>query len=456
MFKDFRDYLDYLEKNGKLARVKKPVNPRFGIAAGIRRTSDIDGPAILFENIEGYGGWRVAGGLCATQKLMALALGLPIDASEAQILQKYLECADKCVKPKLVKTGPVKEIILKGDDIDLTKFPVPTYSEKDAGPYFTSGVEFARHPETGKGNASIHRRKLLGKKQTALLAPPRQHLAAMIAAAEKKGRGLGIATVMGCDPSITIASQIKAPFGVDELEIAGGFRGAPIEVVKCETIDVLVPANAEIVIEGVTVPGERTPCGPFGEYPGNYITTGGEAVRPAFVVNVTAITMRKDAVFQAMLTGMPMTENHWLKKWALAAEAYEEASKVAEVKALNITPGGTAVYHAVVSIEKRHEMQPRNIILNLLSGRAGIRHVIVVDTDINVYDPVDVEWAVATRALPDKDILIIPSVSRGLDEPTRAERTSGRWGIDATMPFKDRDLYRKIYVPGVEKVDYLK
>lgn len=165
--------------------------------------------------------------------------------------------------------------------------------------------------------------------------------------------------------------------------------------------------------------------------------------------------MRKNPIFQAMLTGMPMTENHWLKKWALAAAAFREASKIADVKAVNVTPGGAVQLHIVVSTEKRHEMEPRSIIQTLLGFRMGARLVTVVDSDIDVYDPVDVEWAVATRALPDRDIYIIPSVSRGLGDPSASERSSGQWGIDATMPFKDKELYRKICVPGVEEVDYL-
>lgn len=125
------------------------------------------------------------------------------------------------------------------------------------------------------------------------------------------------------------------------------------------------------------------------------------------------------------------------------------------MKAINVSRGGAAALQVVVAIEKRHEMEPRNIIAILLSHRLGARQVIVVDPDIDVYDPEDVEWAVSTRTLPDKDILILPSVSRGPLEPTVAERMSSRWGIDATMPFKDREFYRKIHVPGVEGVDYV-
>ena len=210
MINDFREYLKHLEENGKLLRVKKEVDTRFEIAAGIRKTSDIDGPALLFENIKGCPGWRVAGGIYATQKLMALALGLPIGADEQAIIDRYLDYGEKQVKPKLVATGPVKEVIIKGEDIDLTKLPVPIYSELDVGPFLTAGVEIAKHHRTGVQNVSIHRRLILGKNRTGISAPQAQHLGMLITAAEKEGQGLAVATVMGTDPSLVIAASVRA------------------------------------------------------------------------------------------------------------------------------------------------------------------------------------------------------------------------------------------------------
>ncbi|MEE8471728.1 MAG: UbiD family decarboxylase, partial [Dehalococcoidia bacterium] len=407
MFRDLRNYLEYLEKNGKLLRVDEEVDARFEIAAGIRRTSDEDGPALLYNNVRGFPGWRVTGGLYATQKLIALALGLPQDADEDAMTGRYLECFDKRVEPETVTTGPVKDIIILGDDVDLNSLPISTYSAHDAGPYLAAGVEIAKDPETGVQNVSIHRRMVLDRGRTSILAQGYQHLGQMIQAAEKKGQGLGIATVLGADPSLVLASQIKAPKGVDEAAIAGAFRGSPLEMVKCETIDVDVPANAEIVIEGVTVPGERVMDGPFGEFPGNYITLMGTTQSETWVIKVTAITMRKDAIFQAMLTGKPTTENHTLKKWSTAAAAFQEASRVSEVKSVNLTRGG-AGYHFVVSIYKKAEQEPRSLIYTMLSARLGGKLVTVVDDDVDVYDPEAVEWALATRMWAHRDIYIVP------------------------------------------------
>lgn len=453
MYTNFRNFINYLEKNGKLLRVKKEIDTRFEIAAGIRKICDTDGPALLFENVKGFPGWKVAGGIYGTKSLNALALRLPKDTDEMSIIRRYLEFEKKRIKPKMVSTGPVKEVVLKGIDVDLNKFPVPIYSEKDVGPYITAGVNFAKDPDGDWQNASMHRSLILGRDRMTLLAITHQHLGAMIMNAEKKGQGLGIATVMGADPEITLASQVKAPWGIEETETACSMRGEPIEMVKCETIDVAVPANAEIVIEGVTLPGERATCGPFAEFPGNYITMVGLGIETP-VIKVTAITMRKDAIFQALLTGMPPTENHLLRQWPTCAAAHRLLEDIAHVKAFNLALKG-AIYHAVVSIHKKSEIEPRNVIFALLSSRLLIRRVTVVDDDIDVFNSGDIEWAVSTRVWPDRDIYILPPVWKGFGDLTAARAVTARWGIDATMPVHERSWYSKALVPGVDKIDYI-
>lgn len=446
MYQDFREFLGHLEAEGKLLRVKKEVDVRFEIAAGIRKASDTDGPALLFEKVKGFPGWEVAGGIFATQKLLALAIGLPMAADEESILHRYLECDEKQIKPRLVASGPVKEIIIKGEDVDLSQLPIPVYSSLDSGPYLAAGIEMAKHPDTGAPNASIHRRMVLDKNHTSILAKGHQHLGRMIRAAEEKGQGLGIATVLGADPVLAIASQVEVPYGVDEAAVAGAFRGEPLEMVKCETIDVEVPANAEVVIEGVTIPGEHALDGPFGEFPGNYFTLIGEPRTETPLIKVTAITMRKNPIFQAMLTGLPhpMTENHILKKWVLAAATYREAVKLADIKTVNASFGGAGLHH-IIAIKKKDDQEPKQLLDTLLHSLRRPRYIVIVDDDINVYDPVEVEWAIATRVRADQDIVIIPP---GVIK-------FPRWGIDATMPMADRKWYQKISIPGAERVDYI-
>ncbi len=448
MFEDLRGYLQHLEQQGQLKRVSEEVDTKYDIAAGIRKTSDIEGPALLFENIKNFPGWRVLGGLFATRKLIALGLGVPED----QLLERYLTLEDKRIPPATVSTGPVKEIKWTGADVDLHKLPIVTHAGKDVGAYVTIGVQVGKDPDNGARNLSIHRMLLLGKDRLSLWAPPDHHLGRMILKAEEKKRGLEVATAIGVEPAIVIGSQAKVPYGVDEYHVAGGLRGAPVALVRCETIDVEVPAMAEIVIEGVTIPGERVPDGPYGEYPGCY-----SEAKSAPVLKVTAITMRKNPIYQTALTGMPVTENHTLIEYANAAVIYREAMKIVpEVRDVYVTPGGTFRHHVVVSIKKRHDDEARNLILALLALGIGLKQVTVVDDDIDIRDPTEVEWALSTRMQPDRDLIVIPRLACStLDPSVPKPRSTAGWGIDATVPVADRSKYEKVLIPGVEKIKYI-
>ncbi|HEY1267055.1 MAG TPA: UbiD family decarboxylase [Candidatus Binatia bacterium] len=448
MFEDLRGYLSHLDEEKQLVHVTEEVDSKYEIAAGIRKTSDIEGPALLFENVKSFPGWRVLGGLFATRKLIALGLGVP----EEQLLERYLTLEDKRIPPATVSTGPVKEIKWTGADVDLHKLPIVTHAGKDVGAYVTIGVQVGKDPDNGARNLSIHRMLLLGKDRLSLWAPPDHHLGRMILKAEEKKRGLEVATAIGVEPAIVIGSQAKVPYGVDEYHVAGGLRGAPVALVRCETIDVEVPAMAEIVIEGVTVPGERVPDGPYGEYPGCY-----SEAKSAPVLKVTAITMRKNPIYQTALTGMPVTENHTLIEYANAAVIYREAMKIVpEVRDVYVTPGGTFRHHVVVSIKKRHDDEARNLILALLAIGIGLKQVTIVDDDIDIRNPTEVEWALSTRMQPDRDLIIIPRLACStLDPSVPKPRSTAGWGIDATVPVADRSKYEKVLIPGVEKIKYI-
>jgi len=447
-YEDFRDFLNLLERNGKMVRVQKEVDTRFEIAAGIRKVSDTDGPALLYENIRNYPSWRVAAGVFATRKLLALALGV----SEDEMLDRYEELERKLIPPASVSNAVVQEVVQTGDAIDLGKLPIAVHSELDAGPYITIGVQAAADPETGTRNLSIHRMLVLDKKRLTVWAPSDHHLGRMIGKAEDRGQGLPIATIIGADPRIVIASQAKAPYGCDEMHIAGGMKGEPIRLVPCKTIPLSVPADAEVIIEGVTIPGQRVTDGPFAEYTGCYSES-----KEAPVVEVTAITMRRDPIYHTCLTGFPLTENHVLIELPNTIRARQEVQRVApEVRAVHFTAGGTYRHHVVVSIRKRHEEEARNVILALLATGIGIKQVIVVDDDINVRDAMEVEWAVSTRMQPDRDVIIIPRLACSTLDPSAPKpRTTAGWGIDATKPMRDNERFAKVRVPGVERVDYI-
>ena len=448
MFQDLRGFLEVLEREEQLLRVHREVDTRFEIAAGIRKSSDTGGPALLFDNVKGHPGWRVLGALFATRRLVAMGLGV----TEDKLLERYLTLEDQRIPSEVTATGPVKEVRWTGGDVDLDRLPIAVHSEKDCGAYVTIGIQIGKDPDTRVPNVSIHRMLRLGKDRLSLWAPPDHHLGRMILKAEDRGEGLEVATAIGVDPALIIGSQARVPYGVDEFAVSGGLRGAPVQLTPCETIDVEAPAHAEVVIEGVTVPGERVSDGPYGEYPGTYSES-----KQAPVLRVTAITMRQDPIYQTCLTGMPVTENHTLIECANAALVYRTVAAITpEVKDVSVTAGGTFRHHAVVSMRKRHEAEARNVILALLATGAGFKRVVVVDEDIDVHDPVDVEWAMNTRVQPDRDVVIVPNLACStLDPSAPAPRTTAGWGVDATMPLRDNEYYRKVRVPGTDQVDYL-
>lgn len=439
-FKDLREYLQFLEAQGQLMRVTKPVNKKFDITAYTRKTSDLNGPALLFENVIDSN-MPVLSGLFATQRLIALALGI----KEEDLLKEYIKRESNMVDPVMVESGPCQEIVLTGDEIDLRKLPILTNFEKDAGPYITGGIQIAKDPIKGKRNVSMHRMLLMGPRTLSVYAPPGRQLGTIISRNEDKGLGTEIATAIGLEPATVLGSQARAPLGVDEFAIAGGLRGEAVKLVKCKTIDVEVPDTTEIVIEGRTISGERVEDGPFGEYPGTYSWE-----RPAPVLEVTAVTMRKNAIYQNVLTGTPGTENHWMMDMPATVFAYREVYKICpDLKDIKLTIGGTARHHCLVSIKKRHELEARNIIHALLSAPIGIKLAVVVDEDIDLNDTLQVEWAINTRVQADKDVIIVPPMySPTLDPSSPSERTSAKFGIDATMPVQNRVKYAPVWIPG--------
>jgi len=423
---DLRDFLAMLEERGDLLRVKEPVDWEYEAVALTRRTSDLQGPALLFEQVRDSD-YPCLSGLFAAKRRVAWSL----QVDEDDLFDVYRRREETSLPVEEVEEAPCQEIVLTGDDIDLTTLPILRHYELDAGRYITAGLQVANDPESGRRNVSIHRMLLLGRNRLTVFAPPGRHLRTVIERHAERGSPAEIASVFGAEPATQIASQARPTYGVDEFEIAGGLRGAPVQLVRGHSIDVMVPATAEMVIEGRIIPGEMVVDGPFGEYPGTY-----SDAKPAPVLEVTAITMRRGAMYQNTLTGMPMTENHWMMQPAAVAAVYREAYKVApEIRAVNVTEGGSARHHVVVSIKKRHPADARNTLVALMAAHIGAKQIIVVDEDIDVFDPLHVEWAVNTRVQADRDVVIIPALySPTLDPSAPAPRMSAKMGIDATMP----------------------
>jgi len=440
---ELREFLRVLKDEGDLLSIAEEVSTEYEIVALTRQASDADGPALLFQNVRGSR-FPVLSGLFGAERRVAKAL----DVHPDELFKTYLEREGRRIEPEVLDSAPCREMVWTGADVDLGRLPILRHYEKDAGPYITAGLQVAKDPASGCRNVSIHRMLPLGKDRLTVFAPPGRHLRTIIERNEERGRGTPIATAIACSPAAQIGSQARAPFGTDEFAVAGGLAGGPIRLARCATIDVEVPADSEMVIEGVTIPGERADDGPFGEYPGTY-----SDIKPAPVLKVMAITFRKGGIYQNTLTGMAMTENHFMMRPAATALAWREASRITpEIKAINVTAGGTCRHHIVVSLKKRHAAEARNVGLTLLACGLGAKYVVVVDHDIDVFDPLQVEWAMNIRMQADRDVVIIPNLySPTLDPSAPESRTSAKMLIDATAPLGRLEEFQAPRILGIEQ-----
>jgi 2,5-furandicarboxylate decarboxylase 1 len=434
-----RDWLDHLAARDRLAVLKPNLDLKFELAAYAKRLDGLR--ATLFPRPDGHA-MPVVSGLISDRGWVAEAMAV----EPADVLARFQDAALNPVPWQEVKSAPVQEVVHR--DIDLARLlPLPTHNEHDGGPYISAGIMIVRNPRTGKQNVSIHRCQVTGPNRLGVLVLPR-HTFAFHRMAEEAGQPLDAAIVIGADPLTLLASQAIVPIDHDELEIAGALQGRPLPVVKCLTSDIRVPADAEIVVEGRFLPGVREPEGPFGEFPQYY----GERA-PREVMEVIAVTHRKDAIFHTMVGG---GLEHLLlgaipKEATLLAHLRRSFPNVLDVY---LSPGGTMRFHLYVKIKKNQEGQGKNVILGAFAGSFDLKHVIVVDEDVDIHNPQDVEWAVATRFQADRDLVIVPESQGSKLDPSNRDGVGAKMGIDATKPLAAKEMtFKRIRVPGEEAVD---
>ncbi|AOQ22908.1 Phenolic acid decarboxylase subunit C [Moorella thermoacetica] len=440
-----RQWLAELEKKELLRHVHKEVDLRYELAAVGQKADGCY--ALQFHKVRNAS-MPVVTGIAATRDILALAMGVPRE----EIVEHFARAQANPVKCMLVdaKHAPVKEVI--SHKVDLGTLPIPVHHEKDGGPYITAGVLVAKDPQTGTRNVSIHRLQVLGPNRLGILILPR-HLHHFFQAAEASNNPLEVAIAIGLDPIVLLASQALTPPGFDEFTIAGALYGQPLELVKCETVDLEVPAQAEIVLEGRLLPGVREVEGPFGEYPKYY---GPASPKP--VIELTAMTSRRDPIYQTIV---PATREHLL----LGAIPREGGllqiirNTVPNVKAIHLTPGGTCRYHVVISIDKQNEGEAKNAIFAAFSSSQEIKHVVVVDKDVDIFDPEDVEWAIATRCQAGRDVFIVERALGNKLDPSSDNGLSDKMGIDATAPLQaEPGRFEKIRIPNADSIrleDYI-
>jgi 2,5-furandicarboxylate decarboxylase 1 len=429
-YRDLREFLAALEAAGELRYVDREVSPELEIGGIGRRLDDSRGPAVVFRNVKGYPHSVVMGIFGTTMKRIAMAM----ECQEDELLETWLDRAGTFLQPKLVEEAPCQENVLLGKEARVPELvPQIRWNKVDGGPYITFGLFFSKDPASSAGNMSIYRLMMTGQRSMGAYLQAPQHGATAFLSAERMDKPLEIAIVIGTDPVLYLASQVPLPYGVYELELAGGLRQEPVEVVKCKTVDLEVPAAAEIVLEGRVLPGVREMEGPFGEFTG-YLGPADE--RP--VIEITAITHRNGPLYLCTYEGYPPTEDHTMHSLTKSAELFQQIkqSTAPSLKDLYFPLGGCSAFHVVASLKKDRAGQGKNVILDILRS-ALIKSCVIVDEDIDVRDSTQVEWAIATRVRPDRDIVIVSDIAGPhLDPLQHNGGSSSKYGIDATIPFE--------------------
>ena len=434
MKKDLRHFLQAVEESAPelFLRIGKEVSPKWELSS-VQKRLEADGrfPVTVFDRIEGHD-MRVVTNLFATKRHLALAL----ETSPEEVVNRFAEAQKNRIKPKVVDSGPVKEVILKGEKADLRTLPIVTHCEKDAGPYLTSGVTIMRDPVSGCLNAGMYRNRYLSPTTLTMNLAPLSHGSQIMVQAEARNEDVEAAIVIGHHPALGMASQQRGQLLDFELETMGGLLGEAVEMVPCETVDIPVPADAEIVIEGRIKSSSWDVDGPFADYWLYYMPP-----KKARVFEVTAITRRHDAIFHDIFNVGP--EHLVLFSLGMEGEVLSQLKQlIPQVKAVNVPVSGSCnlVY---VQIEKDMEGLGVNAALAAL-GAYRFKCAIVVDDDVDISNDKEVIWAVMTRTQADRSFFAVPGSYISRVDPTGypAWHSGGkgepllstRLGIDATKP----------------------
>lgn len=443
-YKDLRDFIDTLETEGELRRIPVEVDWRYEVSGWIRKTEDLRprGPALLFEKLRGYSkDYRLVSGLIGSYRRFAMALGLPANTSPLEIINVFRDRIKTPLSPTVVNDGPCQENVDLGDDINLLEFPVPWWHPRDGGRFIGTwhGV-ISKDLYTGIRNVGMHRMQVFDRNHTGIGMLPMAHISHHFSQRQRIAKPIEVAIVIGADETVPIVAGTGFPPDVDELTLAGALRQEPIQLVRCKTVDLEVPANTEIVIEGIVSPTERHLEGPFGEWAGYH--AGGVRLRP--LLTVTAITHRYQSILRGCLLGKPVTEDQFLYSIGISAETLRmfESHGPEGVLSVNCPPEGVSLASAIVQMQPRYVGHSWNAGRTLISSRVGshLKTVVLVDDDIDPFDLGQVWWAINTRVQGNRDI----EVFRFSTEPRS----------DPSVPRENAEFGDKIIIDATKKLDY--
>lgn len=422
-----REFLKTLEEEFKVIKIEDEVSLKYEVAKVLRQHPK---DTIIFENIK-ESEMKIASGICNTREKIARGVSVTVP----EITKRIMEATENPIS--IEKVENVKNSYITQRKPDLGEIPVPTYYQKDGGAYMTAGVVIAKDPETGVKNASIHRMLVNSKNRLGIRIVPR-NLYTYYKRAEEMDKPLEIAIVTGMHPATLLATTTSVPITTDELEVANNFHNGNMKLIKCENVDMEVP-EAEIIMEGKLLPHIREPEGPFVDLTDTY-----DVVRNEPVIELEKIHYKKDPYFHAI---MPAGFEHRLLQGLPQEPRIYNAvlNTVPTVQNVVLTEGGCCWLHAAVSIKKQTQGDGKNVLMAALAAHPSLKHAIVVDEDIDIFNPEDIEYAIATRVKGDEDIMIVPG-ARGssLDPCATPDGTTTKVGVDATKPMDKKEEFDRV------------
>jgi len=457
--KSMRDFIEQAESEGMLQRIKAEVDWDLELSHIAKLNEEKQGPALLFENVKGYDS-PVLTSVCTTTERLSLIMGMPKDSTLVDLMRHWVEKGETKVPPKLVDTGPCKENKMMADEVDLFKFPVPKFFPMDGGRFFgTAHFVVTKDPESGWVNLGTYRLQLLDKNHLGTQFIKGKHSDIMLKKYQAKGKPMPVAVVVGCDPLLFLMGAARLSAFESEYDLAGAIRGEPIEVVKCETNDLIVPATAEIVVEGEVDADKFMDEGPFGEYTGYYSGVGTD---PRNYIKVNCVTHRNNPIFMATTVGRAVTDTHMTMALTYGSTLWQQlvAMKIPGIKAIYCPPEGSGRFLAIISVKQMYPGHADQVLTAAIStemGAYGLKTVIVVDDDIDPWDISRVMYALSFRFQPNRSQVIKRGRSTPLDPslPINAREITGRLLLDATIPYdwKEKPIPIELDPDVVKKIE---
>jgi len=456
--KDLRGFIAKCEEEGELHRIKAEVDWDLELSHIAKLNEEKKGPALLFENVKGYDS-PVITSTCTTTERLSIIMGMPKASTLVDLYRHWVEKGQHMIPPKLVDTGPCKENKMTGDEVDLFKFPVPKFFPMDGGRFFgTAHSVITKDPESGWVNVGTYRLQLLEKNKLGTQFIKGKHSDLMLKKYQAMGKPMPVAVVVGSDPLMFLMGAARLSAFESEYDLAGAIRGEPIEVVQCETNDLIVPSTAEIVVEGEVDADTFMPEGPFGEYTGYYSGVGTDDRN---FIKVNCVTHRNTPIFMSTTVGRAVTDTHMTMALTYGATLWQQlvAMKIPGIQAVYCPPEGSGRFLAIISMKQMYPGHADQVLTAAIStemGAYGLKTVIVVDEDIDPWDISRVMYALSFRFQPNRSQVIKRGRSTPLDPslPLGAREITGRLLLDATIPYdwKEKPLPIQLDPGVVEKV----